>query len=307
MDGRADQRFAVVGGSGFVGRALVERLRGEGRVVGIARSGGNVRVESYLDTAQVAAAIGPDCDTVFHLAALAHTTGQDAAAFDRANVDGAVAVARAAIARGVRRFVFVSSIGVLGNETPAVAFDEESTPRPAADYARSKLRAEVALAELFAPTAVELAIVRPPLVHGPGAPGNFGRLMALARRPLPLPFGSIRNVRSLVGIENLVDFLVVVARAPALPGYPLLVTDGESISTADLVRTLAAQPSGRAVVVPFPAAVIERAAALIGRRDMARQLIGSLRIDASRSARFFGWHPPRTLREGLALAMAGTR
>jgi nucleoside-diphosphate-sugar epimerase len=312
MDVAARERFVVVGASGFIGRALMQRLRRENAdVIGMSRRAGDdardVQIRSYDDADSVADAIGAGCDTLFHLAAIAHRRDVEDAAFVRANVDTALCVARAAIARRVRRFVFVSSIGVIGNDSGQAAFDETTTPAPSAAYARSKWQAERALHDLLVPAGIDLVIVRPPLVHGPAAPGNFGRLMALARRRIALPLGSIDNGRSLVGIDNLVDFLLAAARHPSAPGHVLLVTDGEDISTPDLVRRLSALSGRRAMVFAFPPALLELLARIAGRRDMMRQLIGSLRVDAARSAALLGWTPPVSLDEGLARAMAGTR
>ena len=301
-------RFAVVGSSGFIGRVLVERLRRDGaRVAAISRHVADPRdleIASYLDEGALQAAVGEGCDALFHLAALAHRRDVDDEAFVRANVETALAAARVAIAGRVRRFVFVSSIGVIGSESGGTAFTETTTPRPSASYARSKWQAEQVLRALLEPSDVELVIVRPPLVHGPGAPGNFGRLATLARRPLPLPLGGIDgNARSMVGIDNLVDFLLTAARHPAAPDTVLLVTDGEDISTAALLKRLVSLSGGRGAVIQFPVAWIERIARYTGRHDMARQLIGSLRVDASRSASMLEWSPPLSLDAGLARAM----
>lgn len=311
MSTRPHDRFAVVGSSGFIGRALVDRLLSDGaQVAAISRRGGipeDVRITSYLDEAALAAAIGDDCTALFHLAALAHRRDVDDDAFIRANVDTAVAAARVAIANQVRRFVFVSSIGVIGSESGTKAFTEDTQPRPIAPYAQSKWQAEQSLRELLTPTDVELVIVRPPLVHGPDAPGNFGRLTKLARQPLLLPFASIRNARSLVGIDNLVDFLVTAARHPAAAGQVLLVTDHEDISTPALIRRLIVHTKSHGHLVHFPPEWLERLASLVGRGDMARQLTGSLSVNATRSATLLNWKPLVSLDMGLLRAVSAGR
>lgn len=302
--------FAVVGASGFIGRALVARLRREGRAVAAISRHGNasddVRISSYLDQGAVEAAIGDTCQVLFHLAALAHRRSGDEAAFLRANVETALVAARAAIARGVRRFVFVSSIGVIGSESYDGPFVETTPPQPTAFYAKSKWRAEAALREILEPAGVEFVIVRPPLVYGPGAPGNFGLLARMAG--WPLPFGAItQNVRSFVGIDNLVDFLFTAAQQPAAAGQILLVTDGQDVSTAELLERMAASMGRRAHLISVPTVLLKVVAHLMGRCDVARQLLGSLQVDASRSARLLGWTPPVSLDEGLRRAMVKTR
>lgn len=305
-----ERSFSVLGASGFIGRALVARLRGEGlAVAAISRHGDapdDIRISSYLDQTALEAAIGDTCEVLFHLAALAHRRDQDEAAFVRANVDTALVAAHAAIARGVRRFVFVSSIGVIGSESHGEPLVETTPPQPAAFYARSKWRAETALREILEPAGVEFVIVRPPLVYGPGAPGNFGLLARMAR--WPLPFGAItQNSRSFVGIDNLVDFLLTVARHPAAAGQVLLVTDGQDVSTAELLERMAASIGRSASLIGVPTTLLEFVARLTGRRDVARQLLGSLQVDASRSAKLLGWTPPVSLDEGLRRAMVNTR
>lgn len=296
----------VVGASGFIGAALVKRLRRDSaHVIAVSRRGGPdiTTVESYDDQHAMAAVIGDRTGVVYHLAALAHRTGIDEKTFVEANCRTAVTVAKAAIATGAARFLFVSSIGVLGNETFDRSFDEQTPARPQTPYTRSKWLAEQALTELFVGQATRLTIVRPPLVHGPGAPGSFGQLARAARLPLPLPLALVRNRRSLVGIDNLVDFLATAAKHPDAAGRTLLVSDGEDTSTPDLVRRLARSTPLGARLVPFPVSLLRATATVIGKRRPIEQLLGSLTINTSHSCEVLQWTPPYSLDQGLSRAM----
>jgi nucleoside-diphosphate-sugar epimerase len=278
----------VVGASGFIGRRLVA-LMDERGIARVAVSRAAVQDRS----AMTAAARG--CEAAIMLAGRAHVRG-DCAAFMQANRDLPVAVAEAFAAAGGRRFVFVSSIAVNGIATGDRAFSEGDSPAPVDDYGRSKLAGEQALRERCAALGLELVIVRPPLVYGPGAPGNFGRLLRAARRGLPLPLASVRNRRDLIGVDNLADLLLLCARHPAAAGELFLASDGEEISTAALARALYRAAGRRSRLLPAPPAFLR----MLG----AGRLLGDLRVDSSRARVLLGWHPPLTLAEGLGRSVA---
>ena len=308
----------ITGATGFIGRALVARLMDSRRVAirAAVRRRSNVLSDGVQQV--VVGDLAPDLDwgsalagvdTVVHLAARAHVLREDAveplAEFRRVNVGCTLNLARQAAATGsTRRFVFLSSIGVNGTATQSAPFSESDELHPQEDYAVSKAEAEEALRLLADQTGMEVVIIRPPLVYGPNAPGNFGRLYRLVRRGLPLPFGAVHNSRSLVSLGNLVDFIVTCMEHPAAANESFLVSDGDDLSTPDLMRRLAHAMGRPSRMLPLPPGVLMAAAVLLGKRDMARRLLGSLQVDISKARRVLGWVPPLTVDEGLRQAAA---
>jgi nucleoside-diphosphate-sugar epimerase len=304
----------VSGAGGFVGRPLVARLVHDGHqvraMVRHPAALGQERVETILgDLADPAYAPHLNgTDVVVHLAARVHvlrdTADDPAEAFRRTNVEGTLRLAREAAARGVRRFVFVSSVKVNGEGGLA---REGGAPAPEDAYGISKYEAERGLLALGAATGLEVVIVRPPLVYGPGVGANFGALMRAVRRGVPLPLGRVVNRRSLIAVDNLVDFLVTCVAHPAAANETFLVSDGEDVSTADLVVRLARAMHVRPRLLPIPPGLITTAARLTGRLPEARRLLGSLQVDTSKARTLLGWQPPITLEEGLRRAVGEVR
>lgn len=301
--------IAITGAGGFVGGALLRHLTRLGwPVLAISRqpirdpAGASAfPISSYEDVSSLRSAFEGQ-DAVVHLAALAHA--RPAAGAFSANVRSAQAVARAAVEAGVRRLVFVSSIGVNGLQTNGVPFTETTAPAPVEPYSRSKLEAERAMSIVTATTATQLVIVRPPLVHGPGAPGNFGSLCRLVARGVPMPFGAIRNRRSLIGLDNLVDLLALCVQHPAAAGELFLVADGEDVCTPDLIRRIARAQGRPARLLDVPLPLVRLAATLVGQGPAVDRLAWSLQVDARKARAVLGWHPPVSLSEGLARAAA---
>lgn len=215
------------------------------------------------------------------------------------NVEGTLRVARAAAKAGARRFVFLSSVKVHGEER-ATALTESDVPAPADAYGVSKWEAEQALAALGRETGLEIAVLRPPLVYGPDVRANFLRLLDLVARGVPLPFGAIRNRRSLVFVDNLADAVAAAVTSPRAAGRAFLVSDGEDLSTPELVRAIAAALGRRARLLSIPDRLLRLAAALVGRSAAAGRLLGSLFVDSSPIRRDLAWSPPFTVAEGLA-------
>jgi UDP-glucose 4-epimerase len=312
------QRVLVTGADGFVGKVVCRRLIESGYTprAGLwsaelwpalqAATPGLVESAILGDLGanpNLGAAL-KDVSAVVHLAARVHVMHDNAAdplhEFRRVNVAGTAALARAAVALGVRRLVFVSTAKVNGESTSGRPFAEEDPPAPQDPYAVSKWEAEEALRSIAAKTGLEVTIIRPPLVYGPGVRANFLRLMRLVERGLPLPLPDTNNRRSLIGVENLADCLVRCATHPGAANQTFMVSDGEDVSTRELVVRLA-QPLGRSArFLPVPELALRLAARLVRKEPALNRLLGSLELDSSKVRRTLEWEPPVTLDSGLA-------
>jgi len=304
----ADDTVLVTGASGFVGQALCEALASSGR-----RIRRTVRVaQPGFQGAVATGDIGPDTDwsaalegvsCVVHLAARTHvlreTAADPLAEYRRINVHSTERLARAAAAHGTRRLVFLSSVKVNGERTGSRPYAEDDAPRPEDAYGVSKLEAEQALARVAAETGLEVVVLRPPLIYGPGVKGNFLRLMNWVARGWPLPLASVDNRRSLIYLGNLVDAIIAAVNAPQPIDQTYLVSDGKDVSTPGLVRRIAAALGVRPRLLPCPIALLRLGAAALGRGDDATRLLGSLQVDSSRIRRELGWQPRFSLDEGL--------
>lgn len=311
-------RVLVTGANGFVGQALCsELLRRDCQVVAAVRRGTGL-VEGC--ERRVVGQIGPDTDwsealrgidVVVHLAARVHVMREHAAdplaAFRRTNVEGTLRLARAVAQAGIRRFVFPSSVKVLGEASPEGPFTDNSPPRPQDPYGVSKWEAEQGLAEVAGRSAMEVVILRPPLVYGPGVKGNFLSLLRLVDRGIPLPLGRIGNHRSLLYLGNLVDAISLCLSSPAAADKTFLLCDGEDLSTTNLARRLAAALGRRTALFPLPESLLWITARCVGRRDEATRLLGSLTMDDRRIRAELAWEPPYTVNEGLAQTVAWFR
>lgn len=312
-------KVLVTGATGFVGRALVAQLVVLGRfeVLALARrtpanpvagatyfAGGDITSQIQWEPALTGV------HAIVHTAARVHIFNDRVAdpltEFRCVNVTGTLRLAEQAAAMGVRRFVFVSSIGVNGVQSPlGTAFSETDKPNPHNPYALSKWEAEQGLLRVAGETGMEVVIIRPPLVYGPDAPGNFGSLMRWLQRGVPLPLGAIHNQRSLVSLDNLVDLIVTCLTHPAAVNQIFLVSDGEDVSTTELLRRMGQAMGRPARLVPVLASWLKLAATLMGKRDVASRLCGSLQVDIEKTRRLLGWTPPLTVDEGLKKAAEG--
>ena len=304
----------VTGGNGFVGDAVWRRLNAMSSVQAVRSVR---RADAFTDAGAVI--VGDLCaqtdwsialagvDAVVHAAARVHvmaeTTTNPVDEFRRVNVQGTLSLARQAAAAGVRRFVFVSSIKVNGEATqPGHPFTPDDVPAPLDDYGVSKMEAENGLREIAGQTGMELVIIRPPLVYGAGVKANFAAMMRWLRRGIPLPLGAIHNQRSLVALDNLVDLIVTCLTHPAAANQTFLVSDGEDVSTSELLRRMGRAMGRPARLIPVPASWLKLAAAMVGKPDVAQRLCGSLQVDIEKTRRLLGWTPPLSLDEGLRRA-----
>lgn len=312
----------VTGASGFVGRSLVSRLAVDpsfnGVVAAVRRKGKSwpdgtrpVQIGDLSPTTDWSQAL-LDVEAVVHCAARVHVMNDVASdpleAYRHANVHGTLNLARQAAQAGVDRFVFVSSIKVSGEATqPGRPFSADDIPVALDPYGVSKLEAEQGLRDIEAQTGMEVVIVRPPLVYGPGVKANFAAMLRWVARGIPLPLGAIYNVRSIVALDNLVDLLVTCIKHPAAAGHTFLVSDGEDVSTTELLRRTANAMGKNVLLLPVPASVLEWGAAMMGKRAVAQRLCGSLQVDITKTRYLLGWNPPLTLDQGLKKAVEGMK
>jgi|TARA_R100000935_G_scaffold41455_1_gene63131 nucleoside-diphosphate-sugar epimerase len=240
-------------------------------------------------------------NVVVHCAGRAHDqheSGNPLLGLLRVNVDATLALARHAAAAGVQRFIFISSIGVNGNINTR-PFRDDDQPSPVGYYCQSKWAAEQGLWMIQQETNMEVVVIRPPLVYGPDAPGNFGNLVRWVEKGIPLPLGAIHNKRSLVGIDNLVDLVVRCIDHPAAANQVFLAGDGEDLSTTELLRGVGEAMGKPARLIPVPASMLQFGATLLGKKAMAQRLLGSLQVDISKTCELLDWKPPYKVQDGL--------
>jgi nucleoside-diphosphate-sugar epimerase len=296
----------VTGAGGFVGTAVVSELAKQGisyRAVTRARREGCFAIGDIGPGTDWTAALD-GVDAIIHLASRAHITSETvadpSAKFRTANLDSTLNLARQAIKAGVKRFVFISSIKVNGEATrPGRPFTAEDTPNPQNPYAQSKLDAEQGLFALSRESNLEVTVIRPPLVYGPGVKANFATMMDWVNRGIPLPLGSVHNRRSFVFVGNLADLIVVAASHPRAAGQVFLVSDGEDISTTELFKMMAQALGRPSLIMSLPAPLVALAAAAIGQRAVASRLTDSLQVDVSKTRALLGWEPRKNVCDGL--------
>jgi nucleoside-diphosphate-sugar epimerase len=312
-------RLLVTGGTGHLGGALLRRLATETawQLRAAVRTAPDTVAETvagceYVAAGDLAAAnltgVAAGCQVVVHTAARVHVMGESGpsalAEYRRVNVDGTLNLARDAARCGVRRFIFLSSVKVNGESTlPGAPFSETDDAHPQDPYSISKWEAELALRELCARAGMEYVVVRPPLVYGPGVRANFLALATAVKRGLPLPLGAVRNRRSLIATDNLVNFLQRCIEHPAAANETFLVSDGQDLSTADLVRGMAAALNRPARLLPVPCGLLRAAGILTGRHLQIQRMLENLQVDIGKARQQLSWTPPFSVQEGLQHAL----
>ncbi|BDM24240.1 SDR family oxidoreductase [Pseudomonas sp. LRP2-20] len=308
-----ERTILVTGASGFVGSALCRTLAVQG---GFAVRGAVRKAESLMPAGVSSVTVGEldaatdwtvalaGVEVLVHTAARVHvmheTASDSLAAFRRVNVDGTLHLARQAAAAGVRRFVFISSIKVNGEASqPGRPLGADDVPAPSDAYGISKHEAEQGLFQLAAATGMEVVVVRPVLVYGPGVKANFHSMMRWVARGVPLPFGAIDNRRSLVSLGNLVDLILACIDHPQAAGQVFIASDGDDVSLPRLLQAIGRELGRPARLLPVPPRLLQLAAGLLGRRDLAQRLLGSLQVDITKNRQLLGWVPPLTLHQGL--------
>jgi len=303
------RKLVVTGASGFVGRTLASLLQSNGdSVLGVCRSAGELgfpatTLPSFGDTDALKQPLS-DAEVVIHCAARVHVMQDKVtdplSVFREVNRDLTLKLARLAADNGVKRFVFLSSVKVNGESTSSSRpFRPDDTPAPEDPYGISKLEAEQGLQQIALETGMEVVIIRPPLVYGPGVKGNFASMIKLVEKGLPLPFGAIDNRRSLVGLDNLVDLIITCIDHPNAANQVFLVSDGEDLSTSGLLRRVAEAMGKPSRLISVPAVLLQLGATVLGKKAVGQRLLGSLQVDISSTRERLDWTPPVSVVEGL--------
>ena len=304
-------KVLVTGASGFVGSALCAHLVAEGHIViGAVRSklekpllGIEYQTVSDMSVGANWRAALAGINAVVHCAARVHIMSEASVdpltAFREVNVKGTACLAEQAVDSGIKRFIYISSVKVNGETTSGHPFKADDTPAPEDPYGTSKWEAEQVLREISEKTELEVVIIRPPLVYGPGVRANFLRLMKVIMSGVPLPFGAVNNRRSMVALDNLVDLIETCLNHPAAANQTFLVSDGEDLSTKVLLQRTAAALGKPSRLIPIPVSVLWATATLLGRSDFAQRLCGSLQVDIGKTRDCLNWSPPVSVGEAL--------
>jgi nucleoside-diphosphate-sugar epimerase len=306
-------KILLTGANGFVGKAVLKAAQMRGfiirpiyRSVDSAMGQPDAVLVPELDSAVDWSKALQGVDVVIHAAARAHIMQEESldslAEYWRVNVDGTLNLARQAAGTGVRRFVFISSIKVNGEQTvPGCPFTANDPPAPQDAYGLSKAEAEMQLRQVARETGLEVTIVRPPLIYGLGVKGNLASLISWVRRGVPLPLGGVTcNRRSLVYLDNLVDLILVCTDHPKAADHTFLVSDGEDLSTTELLRRICKASGQKVNLIWVPARLISFISALIGKKLISQRLLGSLQVDIHKTCELLDWKPSVSVDEGLS-------
>ena len=304
-------KILVTGANGFIGTQLSETLAKSGHQVrNTARSiAPNSLITSEMITCDLESADNLDhlttgCDAIVHLAGRAHVMSDDPATSESlyisANVDVTRRLAQSAARTGVKRMILMSSVKVNGELTTIDSpFTSQDRPNPQDPYGRSKTQAEQTLWDVASASGLEGVVIRPPLVYGPGVRANFASLIGIVDRGIPLPLGSIQNKRSFVSVDNLIDCIETTLQTPNAGGQTFLVSDGQDLSTPELIRAIASSLHKSPMLIPIPTALLKLAATTAGKRNAYDRLCGSLTVDIALTKQKLSWTPPFTVQDSL--------
>ncbi len=290
-------KLLITGASGFVGQYLHKSLQNEHEIINLSRenTADLLQLRTYPDQYK-------QIDTLIHLAGRAHVmhdTAEDIyQAYAAVNIDYTLKIAQLARQLNIRRFIFLSSIKVNG-ETSTHPFSETDTPAPLDAYGQTKLAAEVALKEFCGEHGIDLVIIRPPLIYGPGVKANFRQLIKLCLLPVPLPFASVHNKRSFVSLENLTDFIMLCCTHPQAANQTFLISDDEDMSLGELIRTIRSAKQRPLLLFSLPLCLLKLLFTLLGKSGMAARLFGTLQVDISKAKTLLGWQPKISFRDGI--------
>lgn len=293
----------LTGVTGFVGRAFIEAYSQDLRKV-IKGPNSNSKQEDFFYVSDINGRTDwsgafESVDVIVHLAGIAHNKALSDSDFFETNFEGTKRLAQSAVDAGVKRFVFVSSIGVNGTQTNNARFSPYDRENPTNNYTKSKYEAEKYLHDIAEKTGMEIVIVRPTLVYGNKAPGNFSRLLKLVFNFSILPFGLSNNRRDFVSVQNLVDLLITCSTHPAAPGNIFLASDGETVSIKEFTNAVAEGLGKKIYQLPVPVGLIKMFGKLIGKSDIVEQLFCDLEVDSSNIYEVLGWTPPLTMKQSM--------
>lgn len=299
------EHVLLTGSSGFLGSVMLSKLlKINNKISTVTRSKKNVEpcinqiVIDNISSSNNWESVLSDVDIIIHLAAVAHNNSNDQDYIYEVNVKGTINLAEQAAKRGVKRFIFISSIGVLGNSTTnMLPFDEHSIATAHSQYTQSKLDAEIALLKIAEKTELEVVIIRPVLVYGAGAPGNFGKLLKLVEKTPFLPFALCRNKRSFISVDNLVDFISTCVVHPQAKNEIFCISDCVDVSIKEFTNGIAEGLNTKLIQLPIPVFIFRLLGKITGKVEAVEQLVGDLQVDSSKARKLLGWTPPVTMAE----------
>jgi len=304
-------KILITGATGFIGTQLSETLANSGHHVrATARSAApNSSTTREIVTCDLESADNLDhlttgCDAIVHLAGRAHVMADDPATSESlylsANVDVTKKLAQSASRTGVKRMILMSSVKVNGESTTIdTPFTSQDTPNPQDPYGRSKTQAEQTLWDVASTSGLEGVVIRPPLVYGPGVRANFASLIGIVNRGIPLPLGSIQNKRSFISMDNLINCIATALQSSNASGQTFLVSDGNDLSTPELIRSIASALHKSPMLIPFPPALLKLATTTTGKRGAYDRLCGSLTVDIALTKQKLSWTPPFTVQDSM--------